>query len=138
MHRLVPNISFHLLGLHFCYCFMEKKKKPHICARSSLRLPDVFGPYDSTSRHWRYQMWLRGMNSLFLFLLAFWICACNVTLLPINVLSTISVSDMHPIHIGPGMDEKKLSFVYAVHFFVSPFLYRPWSQFHSNTHTQVS
>eukprot|EP01124_Arcella_intermedia_P019727 TRINITY_DN2704_c0_g1_i1.p1 TRINITY_DN2704_c0_g1~~TRINITY_DN2704_c0_g1_i1.p1 ORF type:complete len:415 (-),score=75.39 TRINITY_DN2704_c0_g1_i1:38-1282(-) len=26
---------------------------------TSLRLPDIFGPYDTTKRHWRYQVWLK-------------------------------------------------------------------------------
>ena len=25
----------------------------------SIRLPDVFGPFDNTDRHWKYQLWLK-------------------------------------------------------------------------------
>lgn len=65
---------------------------PHV----SLRLPDVFGPYDNTNRHWKYQLWLAGpCRSRWLGLIA---CgaACHLS----------------PVFISSSASSKKLSFVY--------------------------
>eukprot|EP01114_Cavostelium_apophysatum_P017919 TRINITY_DN5422_c0_g1_i1.p1 TRINITY_DN5422_c0_g1~~TRINITY_DN5422_c0_g1_i1.p1 ORF type:complete len:362 (+),score=52.19 TRINITY_DN5422_c0_g1_i1:200-1285(+) len=38
---------------------LEKQYREGGIPYTSLRLPDVFGPYDGTDRHWMYQLWLK-------------------------------------------------------------------------------
>eukprot|EP01117_Protostelium_nocturnum_P013104 TRINITY_DN4868_c0_g1_i1.p2 TRINITY_DN4868_c0_g1~~TRINITY_DN4868_c0_g1_i1.p2 ORF type:complete len:385 (-),score=127.53 TRINITY_DN4868_c0_g1_i1:8-1162(-) len=41
-----------------CEEYLLESFKQYSFPCTSLRLPDVFGPFDTTDRHWRYQLWL--------------------------------------------------------------------------------
>ncbi|PRP81582.1 hypothetical protein PROFUN_01089 [Planoprotostelium fungivorum] len=41
-----------------CEEVLQQANRDHSFPFTSLRLPDVFGPYDNTDRHWKYQLWL--------------------------------------------------------------------------------
>lgn len=76
---------------------------------SSLRLPDVFGPFDSTKRHWRYQLWLQGVTHV-PSTAVLSVCLPRFTLF--TVLIGTLVSDIYPVHVP--VKEHRLSFVYSV------------------------
>lgn len=45
-----------------CEEILTKAYKQYSFPFTSLRLPDVLGPYDTTKRHWRYQLWVKASN----------------------------------------------------------------------------
>eukprot|EP01102_Stenamoeba_stenopodia_P003584 TRINITY_DN1376_c0_g1_i2.p1 TRINITY_DN1376_c0_g1~~TRINITY_DN1376_c0_g1_i2.p1 ORF type:complete len:433 (+),score=101.16 TRINITY_DN1376_c0_g1_i2:60-1358(+) len=97
---------------HKCETVLKQAFAAHKFPYTSLRLPDVIGPYDRTDRHWKYQLWLRladlhhqatehrnkvGESS-------------NPSGAP-PTLANVSVDDVHLTKNGAT---RKLSFVYSL------------------------